>query len=93
MTAESREEIFCFPVDVSRGGLGIYSSELLVAGTELLLVVGNRKIRMEVVWCLPEAMDLLLREIDSSIECMYRYGLSLLSDCDLEKVFKNHGCL
>ena len=93
MTAESREEIYCFPVDVSKGGLGIYSTEMLVPGTELLLVIDRRRIRLEVVWWLPEPVDMALMELDPTVERMYRYGLILRTDCDLEKIFKIHGCI
>lgn len=74
----------CRPVDVSRNGLGILSTDLLKAGDEIILTMKERSIALEVVWEQPDfgKMDL------------NRYGLVTSDASDnLEEIFVASGCL
>lgn len=76
--------IQCRPVDLSSEGLSILSETSLDVGATVSLRTHNATIALEIVW----------RRADFGKQGLVRYGLkSKDSTVDLEKLFRETGCL
>ncbi len=80
----SKSFISCRPVDISRHGLGILTSERITVGTKLILKLPDQEIHLEVQWGQP----------DFGKKDLFRYGLVTHEQGhDLEDLFEKAGCL
>jgi len=76
--SDTKEEICCFPIDVSTYGLGIYSKEWIPPGTALILKINKVSIPLVVVWKLRDKwISGEIQEDVLKIESIYRYGLKV----------------
>lgn len=76
--------ISCRPVDISRHGLGILTSERITVGTKLILKLPDQEIQLEVQWGQP----------DFGKKDLFRYGLVTNDQgFNLEDLFEKAGCL
>ena len=72
------------PVNVSKGGMGIVTKNILEVGTELVLQVGKLDVVMVVKWVEP----------DFAKHNILRYGLMVQDGTiDLEQIFLDSGCI
>jgi hypothetical protein len=80
-------DVVCRPVDVSSNGMGIVvtnQKKEIEPGTELLLLLKDRPVRLQVAWGQP----------DFGKQDLFRYGLVTLDPQDnLEDLFVRTGCL
>jgi hypothetical protein len=84
VTASDRRDIRMVPLDVSKAGMGCLIGEKFPAGAEFLLLVGDREVRLSVLWVQP----------DLSKQQLFRYGLeNRTPEVDLEQLFETTGCL
>ena len=87
LVASNNQDLVCRPTDVSAYGLGVLvigDNKKIAIGTELLLVLPERAIRLEVTWMRP----------DFGKQDATRYGIVTSDDsCDLEALFASSGCL
>jgi hypothetical protein len=82
VTADGKSEVNGRLVDVSRRGIGVVAKAELRYGTQVVLILGKRRIAFEVIY---GASHL-------GIEGMYRVGMfSREVDCDLIAVFREAG--
>ena len=80
----SKNYLNCRPVDISRHGLGILSSQQLPQGTTLILKLPDKEVILEVSWGQP----------DFGKHDLFRYGLVTTDhQLDLEEIFAKAGCL
>ncbi len=77
--------ISCRPVDISIGGIGILTSDILDVGELLVLDTPNQKVTLKVEW---------IKKDFGKFE-LIRYGLTLVGDekVDLQELFKVGKCL
>lgn len=91
--AENGETIDCHPVDVSAGGVGIFSPDRLTPGATLFLVVDEMEIPFETIWDLRDWYKPKNQENEFIKKGFYRYGLVLKDDnYDLMDIFEKNGC-
>ncbi len=79
---KNNQNISCRPVDISKEGLGILSSDFIEPGETLTLTCGKEIISLTIVW----------RKEDFAKQDLYRYGLHNQKH-DLIKIFRDAGCL
>ena len=75
--------IECRALDVSEKGVGIVSQHFMSPGTKVQFKSIDREIDLEVVW----------RQDDIDHPQTYFYGLVVLDDLDIEKIFQETGCI
>lgn len=81
---ESREDVFCKPIDVSVNGIGIVLAKEIDPGTRMVLLLQDREVALQIAWGQP----------DFGKQDMFRYGLVTLNpDDNLEDIFLTAGCL
>lgn len=82
--AKTGRAVSCRPIDVSRDGLGVLSSQEIATGSTLVLMANGVPIELHVAWGQP----------DFGKQDLYRYGLVTNdSNVDLVKAFTESGCL
>lgn len=81
---DTDESLNCKPIDVSKDGIGILTSEILQIGTKLLLKTHSHAIILEVRWAQP----------DFGKHGLYRYGIIHHDpNIDLEDIFLKTKCI
>lgn len=98
LNASTNETIPCEAVDVSREGIGIVSNLWIPPQIDVLLVIGSRRLELEIVWGVEKRPSPAWAKKDTASieEKVYRYGLRLTqpdSDLDLTKLFEDEGCI
>ena len=81
---DTRQDVFCRPIDVSSHGIGIVLARELAPGARMILVLQGREVALEIAWVQP----------DFSKQDMFRYGLVTVDPADdLQDIFVAAGCL
>ena len=84
MVNQKGEVVSLDPVDVSKQGLGVVSTEVLSLDDVLYLVLENTKVKFIVTWF----------QEDFTKKDLKRYGLMCEDEnVDLEKIFMEYSCL
>jgi hypothetical protein len=81
--SEGGARLECKPVDISRTGIGVLIAHEIKVDTLLLLIIGDQKISMKVVWSQP----------DFAKSDRFRYGLNCEDESiDMEELFASKNC-
>ena len=79
--AKTKREIDFAPINVSQQGLAIFTRQKLPEGTEVIMVLHPREVRLQVKWCQAKPDDLAI----------FRSGLEVMDPTvHLDELVKEH---